>query len=1115
MEPVGIAPVKQQGSGNISAVTSVTWREPIARFPDQSHENFNHTSEPVASTAYGQLDGVPSSVVIVSQQSAEDARYPSESENRATIQSRARARRNDEPAPFLCVDNLPIDKVVVDGKDQSASPAVRKIPAPTTVHRQNEVEQAKLSTVRKSSAGCQSPASRGTPRSTPRNTPSATFYNYNSFFTHKNPAFLAGPPNLWSLNNRFWPHATPPLNKSNLPPLPSALSLEAATLRQNSQVTQPFKHHGSQPSSNKVNERSTSPSFELKSQTVKAIHDVSRQLSKHSATSSSKAGGRLLKGRLQPLHTFKMDGPSIEKCQGIQPEGTNRSYTPSQSRLLQRKRELLNLLPPDIFQTRPQTQESIHRTSVASNWDETRYNDFESDLAKTEIDSQHPGQPSRLSKQESQHPNSPINLPVELDTGEADPGSPKKCSDKEGHEENVDLPQEEIIAPQNNQFSSQSMSELIFTDGGASQILCNMITRVKTNSVASDPGVRNQDSPDQISDQENPVKEDITKIRERLKRAKSEPVLSVGRMTLASHLLKETVFQSSIGEQVEGDVQETILYPVSGTFSVRSEEENNLSQTAVQENEEEIRNPQVSNLVEVKGSEHYLDEEEGKENPPISVRSPNVGDKDDKNSDTKGLQFFISETSDVDKDSVIGLNARETSLASDLDGPPEAEDDLIRDISEEQDNMTQEDEKGRTQEEQSAKKEEDRIKEHCKDVVKSEKHDDNDDSGGGTGGGGGYSASRGVSEGTQNNQNNNQDNTDGENERRSVQDKTDENGDDLDDIPDIEEAVLFCGFCGQDIDECQCNYNLEGNKEHDMSIKELALVSNYERILSANSKAMFVDYDMEDLEQSKDAKRSSVRRRPDSAPSGLTMMVMQGKGILKDGTTVEKVERQPHERDVSLEVSGDNAVASGENQDLSVVASLKPRHSRSATQQQSISIPPLCFTINTRPAEGKAYYFAYGAEMNASRMQSYMGSPQDDHRLWGVLYGFELQFNRRGEELSAGGFPNIVYNANSSVEGCIYHLTLDQLSLLDGIVGFPKFCIKVVLPVWMLNCKEPTELGVAQYCVPAVMYIARDEWTHNEAICNSYNLKQCLMGGDLLTPSYLHHLQSLQCHCCS
>ena len=34
-----------------------------------------------------------------------------------------------------------------------------------------------------------------------------------------------------------------------------------------------------------------------------------------------------------------------------------------------------------------------------------------------------------------------------------------------------------------------------------------------------------------------------------------------------------------------------------------------------------------------------------------------------------------------------------------------------------------------------------------------------------------------------------------------------------------------------------------------------------------------------------------------------------------------------------------------------------------------------------------------------------------------------------------------------------------------------------MLPVWMINCLEPDEYGVAQYCIPALMYIAQDEWT--------------------------------------
>ena len=35
-----------------------------------------------------------------------------------------------------------------------------------------------------------------------------------------------------------------------------------------------------------------------------------------------------------------------------------------------------------------------------------------------------------------------------------------------------------------------------------------------------------------------------------------------------------------------------------------------------------------------------------------------------------------------------------------------------------------------------------------------------------------------------------------------------------------------------------------------------------------------------------------------------------------------------------------------------------------------------------------------------------------------------------------------------------------------------------MLPVWLLNCSEPEEYGVAQYCVPALVLVAKDEWIH-------------------------------------
>ena len=43
-------------------------------------------------------------------------------------------------------------------------------------------------------------------------------------------------------------------------------------------------------------------------------------------------------------------------------------------------------------------------------------------------------------------------------------------------------------------------------------------------------------------------------------------------------------------------------------------------------------------------------------------------------------------------------------------------------------------------------------------------------------------------------------------------------------------------------------------------------------------------------------------------------------------------------------------------------------------------------------------------------------------------------------------------------------------------------CVHIVVPVWLLNCEESTDLGVAQYCVPAVAYVAKDHRTHTSKI---------------------------------
>lgn len=200
-----------------------------------------------------------------------------------------------------------------------------------------------------------------------------------------------------------------------------------------------------------------------------------------------------------------------------------------------------------------------------------------------------------------------------------------------------------------------------------------------------------------------------------------------------------------------------------------------------------------------------------------------------------------------------------------------------------------------------------------------------------------------------------------------------------------------------------------------------------------------------------------------------------------------------------------------EKMDLEIVANTKeiqkPKIKRKPDPSQSAPFAPLCFTVNARPPDGYIYYFAYGADMNPSRISTYI-QRKVENRFWGLLFGFNLVFNKKGSDIEAGAFANIEFNPFCSTEGCIYQITPQELELLDKFVGYPEHYEHLMLPVWMTNSLEGDKLGVAQYCVPAVMYIAQQKWIakDNEKLNCDYALTQCIKSSDLVTPNYRDHL---------
>ncbi|KAK6167265.1 hypothetical protein SNE40_021338 [Patella caerulea] len=198
------------------------------------------------------------------------------------------------------------------------------------------------------------------------------------------------------------------------------------------------------------------------------------------------------------------------------------------------------------------------------------------------------------------------------------------------------------------------------------------------------------------------------------------------------------------------------------------------------------------------------------------------------------------------------------------------------------------------------------------------------------------------------------------------------------------------------------------------------------------------------------------------------------------------------------------------NGGLEVIATRKtifpPAGSRIEDEDEA-PFPPLCFSINARPPPGYVYYFSYGTDMNKDRLSMYIKRKVEKKR-WGILFGFNLLFNKKGADEEGFGFPNIEFNPFGCVEGCIYQLSNNELHLLDSCVGYPEHYEHIVVPVWMTSDKPDDCL--AQYCVPALTFIAQDKWIENEKIlpCD-FSLSQCIKGSDMLSPGYVQHLRTI------
>jgi cation transport regulator ChaC len=149
-------------------------------------------------------------------------------------------------------------------------------------------------------------------------------------------------------------------------------------------------------------------------------------------------------------------------------------------------------------------------------------------------------------------------------------------------------------------------------------------------------------------------------------------------------------------------------------------------------------------------------------------------------------------------------------------------------------------------------------------------------------------------------------------------------------------------------------------------------------------------------------------------------------------------------------------------------------------------------------AEDPMYYFAYGSNMDPSRMEdrgiAFHG------REPARLPGYRLEFNKLSSRGPDQGFANIVPDCGAAVEGVLYTLSREDLALLDLYEGFPAHYGRMEVEV------RPAGGRV----IAALAYIARPEQVREGLKPSREYLGHLLAAGDLLSAEYLGRLRSTE-----
>ncbi|MBN2694390.1 gamma-glutamylcyclotransferase, partial [bacterium] len=150
----------------------------------------------------------------------------------------------------------------------------------------------------------------------------------------------------------------------------------------------------------------------------------------------------------------------------------------------------------------------------------------------------------------------------------------------------------------------------------------------------------------------------------------------------------------------------------------------------------------------------------------------------------------------------------------------------------------------------------------------------------------------------------------------------------------------------------------------------------------------------------------------------------------------------------------------------------------------------------------KIFYFAYGSNVSEIRMKKRLSRDGEGFykRVAGTLKGKELVFNKISRKNRAQGYPNLVDNENSYVEGVLYEITIEGLFSLDGFEMYPHYYRRELVEV------ESEKLGK----IEAWVYIANPAKTADGLKPAKDYIEFMLQGDDLLSKEYIEKIRKFE-----